>query len=833
MNTSEAARLISVNTSKTQLSHQHSQQSVATSDDYFSLHSDQSASAPSSENSKVTVVRYATPQSHMNNSSSSGQHSSGRRHSSANVQQQARSVENMTAQQQQQQQEPGRSNSVRFGGTKVNQVSPRQTQTHIQDPRKHISATTPGVDDSPYLRFAIDQLTRDEEVAGMGRHGSVVSTRTVDYPVERVVPDENLGYYYRSGPTTVEIAKLGSRRGPIPTTTTTANVIVSEKQGTAVFVAVEPGVHDVQHPPLDFVPVVLRPWALAIFIFLALCMIAAVVFCNVWSQRHSGIWNWDGVGTTQYFITQYLPQLLAGLIVLWNLVIQAAIYRVMPFCIMASERQKPGVLQNLSILSRNHLIPDLSHFRYGEPLVAVGLLAIWLANFFSMPLLACLFQAKYYTINSHGVWRWTASQAVGWAIVGIYAFLFIGLSLVMARFIRSWTGLLWDPVSHADLIPLIQRSNILRDFEGSETAASVRDILPERTLRLGYWRLMDKEDIFYGIGEEYATGDMPAPASPRRTEKRHTGRTGPVEDLEQQSILRNESFERTLYSPFSRFRWMVWFLRDYAIIAWIVIMLGLFIAFVVVSFVHEAIPHAFVPLVPTLATANGFSASNFLFSFIPGLIGNFLFLAWQPIDVYHRALQPFASMSTPEGALAERSVLLSYPACLPFEVSFLALVGKHYQVAYISLVSILFLALPILGGGVFVALWYSAENQVRIAADLTAFYVLVAFCGLYALSYLVIWPRRHRYLPHNISTLADLISFLHQSPLLYDQVLREPRTKLDLVTRLVVTPPNERTQPLYGFGVYRGLDWKDHLGIDRLTRPGRADMLITTGGLKC
>lgn len=97
----------------------------------------------------------------------------------------------------------------------------------MQDPRKHISATTPGVDDSPYLRFAIDQLARDEEVAGVGRHGSVVSTRS-DYPVKRVVPDENLGYYYHSGPTTVEISKPGSRQGPTTTTTTTTTG-VSEK----------------------------------------------------------------------------------------------------------------------------------------------------------------------------------------------------------------------------------------------------------------------------------------------------------------------------------------------------------------------------------------------------------------------------------------------------------------------------------------------------------------------------------------------------------------------------------------------------------------------------
>lgn len=714
---------------------------------------------------------------------------------------------------------PSTSNSVRFGATRVNEITP--PPRHIHDPRKDISGTTPGVDDSPYLQFAIDQLTRDEEVTGAGRRGSVVSA---DYSVERIVPDENLGYYYRSGPTTVEIGKPASRPASSPSTRT-------EKQ-TSVFVAVEPGDNDVRHPPLDFVPVVLRPWALAIYIFLVLWMIVGVAFCNVWSQRHSGIWDWDGVGGSRYFIVQYLPQLLAGLIVLWNLVLQAAIYRVMPFCIMASERQKAGALQNLPILARNHLIPDLIHFRYGEPLVAVGLLAIWLVNFFTMPLLSCLFQARYYQINGQGVWRWTTSQPVGWVVVALYGLLVIALLLVVARFFRSWTGLRWDPVSHADLIPLIQRSNILRDFEGSETSTSVRDRLPLRTLRLGYWRLMDKEDIFYGIGEEYASGDMPQPASPRRNEKRPVTRPSVVEDLEQQSILRNESFERTLHSPFIRFRWTVWFLRDFAIIAWIIIMLGLFIAFVVVSFVHEAISNGFVPLVPTLTSADGFSASNFLFSFIPGLIGNFLFLAWQPIDVYMRALQPFAAMSTPEGALAERSILLSYPACLPFETSFLALVAKHYQVAYISLMSLVFLALPILGGGVFIALWYPVQNEVRIAANLPAFYALVAFCGLYALSYLTIWPCRRRYLPHDISTLADIISFLYQSPLLYDQVLREPRTKADLVTRLVVTPPKERTQPLYGFGIHKGLDWKDHLGVDRLTRPERADMLILTAGLK-
>ena len=52
-----------------------------------------------------------------------------------------------------------------------------------------ISPGTPGLDESPYIRFAIEQLTRDEELMGRGRQGSLSS---LSYPVD--IPDEGLGY---------------------------------------------------------------------------------------------------------------------------------------------------------------------------------------------------------------------------------------------------------------------------------------------------------------------------------------------------------------------------------------------------------------------------------------------------------------------------------------------------------------------------------------------------------------------------------------------------------------------------------------------------------------
>ena len=57
----------------------------------------------------------------------------------------------------------------------------------LQRPFSEPSSPTPGVDDTPYIHFAIDQLTRDEEVGG-SRHQSGCGT-TVQ-PLETSVPSK-------------------------------------------------------------------------------------------------------------------------------------------------------------------------------------------------------------------------------------------------------------------------------------------------------------------------------------------------------------------------------------------------------------------------------------------------------------------------------------------------------------------------------------------------------------------------------------------------------------------------------------------------------------------
>lgn len=710
-------------------------------------------------------------------------------------------------------------------------------------------APTPGVSEEPYLKFAIEQLTRDEELPNPMRRKPITY-----YGMGPIIPDEALSYHTNndnndtsSTPGGAESPRAGLDQSHYTNNDTSsiprgaespkAELDQSPRSSTYsetpnVYIAAEVPHDSTRYPALDFLPMPLRPFALVAAIVPLVAMIAALIFCNTWSQRHSGLWDYEGQGGSRYFVFQYLPQLLAAFITIWLFVIQSAVYRITPFSIMASHYPFDGVLQNLSMIPKNFLLPDLSHFRNGEASIGVCLSIIWFTNLFSIPLQSCLFQVKYLIIDGEGSWRWVAVQAVAWTLIALYALLVVALALLIFRFSRGKSGLMWDPVSLADIIPLIQRSNVLRDFHHSEASQEVSRMIPPRNLRLGYWQTSKLPDIFYGIGEMHEPQIGYSKEQGQIKAKKMESLASDHFDIEQQRLVTDQSFRRDIHLPFVRFRWTTWFLRDSFVPVWIALAIVLLIAFIVVSFVKDAISHGFRPLLSSVPSSNGFSSSNFLYSFIPSFIGTVLFLAWQPIDVFFRAVQPFASLSSSGGASAEDSLLLSYPSCLPFEATTVALFSGHYKVAWISFIGLASLAIPVLSGGVFSALYFSTEDEVRISAYMPAYYALIAFCGLYALSFLIIWPRRKRYMPHGISTIADLVSFLYQSPLLSDEVLREPRSKADLVTRIIVVPPGETERPRYAFGMYMGRDGREHLGIDRFLRPGKAEMLIVAPSMK-
>ena len=551
-------------------------------------------------------------------------------------------------------------------------------------------------------------------------------------------------------------------------------------------------------------------------------MLIGLAFCGAYPLHHNGFKDYDGTGTSLFFVFEYLPQILSSIIVIWLLIIQKALYRIYPFVALASGRGSgnSGVLYDSQLFPTNYLLPNFSYLRHGGPWLATWTITFWLAMF-TVPLQSCLFQARYFPKS--GIWRWTSVQPIAWLLFALYFLLILGLLALLLRFSHGETGLKWDPRSLADIMTIFHRSNILNDFERSEIETPVSR--PLKDIRLGYWRYSRHEDeTFYCIGDENA---------PIRRYSLERGKMRPVNDqpsldLEAQRPIKSayQNFRGDIHNPALRYRWVPWYLRDTFVVAWIVIAFVLLIAFLVLSFVNRAVQIGFLPQLPSPTTPQGFSPADFLYSFVPSLLGMILYLVWQPFDTYFQALQPFASLGQQGGSSAEKSLLLDYTACLPFEVTFRALVAGHIKVAWISLVGLMSITLPILAGGVFTAQYVRSTGEVRTAASMPGYEALVVFAIIYVLSFLSLFPTRKRHLPHDINTLSDLVSFFYQSPLLAEAAFKEPRSKVDLVTKLLGKPVEEKMSSRYAFGIYMGQDGREHLGIDRVERPGYGEMLV-------
>ncbi|KAF2877012.1 hypothetical protein BDV95DRAFT_601425 [Massariosphaeria phaeospora] len=763
-------------------------------------------------------------------------------------------------------------------------------------------ATTPGADNTPYIRFAIDQLTRDEDVRGSRQYPRVAPAVVAeeDYPVERIVSDNGLGYMAQEQATQQRLSQHISRKPvrhtPIQSGDSTQQPYPPQQQQTYtsqqpynphhqpivptsqrqrdVFVPFQPTPDSLPHTPLRFLPSILRPLWLGIFIFLCLLMLASLIISAVFSNRNSGngLWNYGAFGDSRYFIFEYLPTMLGMIILMWLIQIQVALQRIVPFIALASgsTRQRSEAVF-LELYPMQFLLPRLEHFRAGQPLIGACYLVFWLFSW-TIPLLASAFNVRYDTTTR--IWRWVAVQGIIWTVVSLYLLLILAL-IFLIIFLRKHTGLKWDPRSLADIVALLGRSNTMGDYSGSETFGKA-DWQPMRNRadRIGYWSTTKRpNDVFYGIGEEGGSTRQYSVEQGRITEK-GPERTYPEPTVQDGQPAHDFSIRMDLRSPRLRLRYLPWYLRDTSVVAWIVIAFVLFIAWLVVSFVNSAVRVGFLPQVFARTNAGGFSASNFLYSFVPALIGHVLFLILLTFDYSLRALRPYVSLSSQGGATAEASLLVDYSSRLPISVTLAALDNKHYQNGLLSLVSLCSASLPILAGGCFWTQWYFESDVVRVAADLPGYYALCVFLALYTVSLIALLPGRHRgALPHRSTSLAEMTSWVYQSQILTDRAFSKPATKAELVTRLMgsayldrtwaqsltalVRPSRDNlrgdypTDPAlptekkgkgrkrdvdveadnrnsalepstikFGFGIHVGRDGLEHLGIDRVRRGG-------------
>ncbi|KAI9893090.1 MAG: hypothetical protein M1814_000637 [Vezdaea aestivalis] len=675
-------------------------------------------------------------------------------------------------------------------------------------------APTPGVDDTPYIRFAIEQLTRDEEVRALDRAQTASSQST--YPVERIVPDQGLGYYGQSGgkksPSFVSLPEEDEEQVIEPS--------------VDVYVPVERPGDSYRHPALNFLPGMLRPAQLIILVLLSLLGLSATIASLVYSKQNSGFIDYEDARGRLYFIFEFLPPLIATIIILYIFSMQPAIYRIVPFIAMASQNANSRTKAAFLPLSpQTFLFPDVSYFKAGFPIIGVCMITFWI-SLFTVPLASALYQPQFID----GVWRWVTVQPVAYVLIVLYSLLTLSVVMLILFFFHRYTGLKFDPRTLADLIVLLQRSNSLEAYKDTETfshKSQFFSLLNSRSNRLGYWTTTSRpNEVFYAIGEEGAPTRRYAITRGKVTEKSGYDSLTEFYDEEQlEPLPRKLSKHTNLRSTTLRYHYIPWYLSDSCIVLWAVLAIVLLGAFLIASNLHKALISGFRPLLPTAPDADGFSSSNFLYSFLPSLLGLILALFAWSLDFTFRALQPFANLaSTVGGADAEHSLLLDYSYRFPIHCTLKALQNRDWKVAFLSALSLLSLSLPTLGGGLFLAQTRST-NAIVIRAHPTAFYILTAALVVYTLGICILWPARKRHLPHGITCLSEIISFLYKSPVVQDAAFREVSGRRDLVTRLVTPPLGELGiaggRARWGFGVFPLAGGVGQgLGIDRVGRRG-------------
>ncbi|KAK7426754.1 hypothetical protein QQZ08_006790 [Neonectria magnoliae] len=549
------------------------------------------------------------------------------------------------------------------------------------------------------------------------------------------------------------------------------------------------------HPPLDYKPPVLRPFSMLTLMTLCILMIAALIFSGIYSDSDTGLTPYPGsIYSGQYFLFRILPQILSAVILVYTQAVVAASLRTLPFVAMADEEPRARYLALFrSLYPKTFLLPSLN----GPWQFQLFSVATWLVNF-TIPLQSTTFTCVY----EEGKWIWATVQGVVWTLVAIYIVLLVATAILMSFWFRRWTGLLWDVRSVGHLVPLLSQSNTTQTYEnvdvvqrGTLFKAQLRD---RHLDRLGYWQADGQriDGMWYGIGS-VADADRGRQASYDVVAKKASYNISPAssrDDLEAEA-----QYVRHRYLPVA--------LRDLPLIGSIVFVFLFLLAILIVSFLPQTrLDHGYLPLLTARPAKGAFSAANFLYGFLPSFLGMLMFLLFQSLDQSLRVLQPWAELSKPAGSIAQKSLLADYAACLPFQSTYKAARNGHWRVAVMSLMAVLFVFIPVLAGGLFMALT-NFRGQVRMFPNMPVFGVLLAFLFLYLGCLSLMLPgRRALRLPHPVTCLAEVISLCAADDTTQDAAFRGIRSPQDLESRLGMDRSDSREQSVWFFGVAAGRD---------------------------
>ncbi|KAK6956217.1 hypothetical protein Daesc_001490 [Daldinia eschscholtzii] len=734
---------------------------------------------------------------------------------------------------------------------------------------------TPGVDDSPYIQYALDALTRDRGASGYPSSSSDESPQSPYHFTPTTVPapfrppsiqlprqaargnSDPQQWPLVPGPrvialppgTTAEDLRQGWPEHPrqaelekqpvwdvLPDITAENEAFKTRREErrklekpppdaklapprdlnnwqprSDLNLDSETGLHNIGkalkwQSPLTLKPWVLRTQSLAILGTLCLLMIAGLVFSAVYSMSRDGLTPYAGaIYGGQYFLFRMLPQLLAIIILIYAQCVITAAFWVLPFSQMAADnRNERQDAVFLPLYPKSFLWPQL----VGSWNIWIPIFNVWLLNF-TIPLQSSLFTV----IFVDGTWKWATVQGVAWTLVALYVSFLLALVVMFVFWHRRRTGMMrhWALRTLADIIFLISQSNSLHRYRGLETATTRESMwqkLAGTAERLGFWFSPEAPEVgtWYGIGV--------STSSEKGTMAEKMDNPGWAN--QQENPL--EAGEQTTLDPNIRYSYLPWCFRDGQISFFAVASSILLLALVIVSFVPSTdIRNGFLPQLSPAPDAGAFSAADFLYSFVPSLLGLMLFLMFQSLDLTLRILTPWGELARPEGSRAETSLLLDYSTCLPLESTYKALRNKHWRVAVVSFLSVIFALLPVLAGGLFMALT-PPSGEARMYPNVPAFGIILALLFLYVGALISLVPNRSQFcLPHAVTCLAEIISFCCDEQLRTDEAfdLHMMLESHDLAGKLDIGKDWHR-QGRWAFNAGRNDD--ERLGVKRYSK---------------
>lgn len=573
-------------------------------------------------------------------------------------------------------------------------------------------------------------------------------------------------------------------------------------------------------PPLTHKPWILRPLSLLSLAAVCTLVLAALIFSAVYSVGRDGFTAYGGsIYGGQYFLFRVLPQLIGAAILIYAQCIIAAVFRVFPLSAMASEdRRERRNAVFLPLYQTSFLWPQL----FGPWHVWVPTLVAWLISF-TLPLLSSL----YTVVLVDGVWIWSTVQGVAWTLVALYVSLLASTVILLAYWRRRRTGMVntWEIRSLADIIFLTSQSNSAPQYRGFETAVTRTEMekaLDGTAERLGYWTTPEApgNSVFWSFGVPTMDDDL-AQEKWDRTNWAAARRDGSHSHSHSRPMMMTtaSSDAEDQHEPWSvRGHYLPWCFRDSPIIFFAVAGTTLLVALLVVSFLPATdLRKGFLPRLSAAPLSGAFSPADFLYSFLPSLIGLLLFLGFQSLEVTLRVLTPWGELSRQEGSRAETSLLLDYAACLPWQSTYKAVRLGHWRVAFVTFLAPLFVLLPVLGGGLFMALT-PPDRVVRVFPNVPIFGVILALLFLYLGALVALVPSRKQFrLPHGVTCLAEIMSFCCNEQLRTDEAFGPTRRgwRRDLESALDCGKDRD-LQSRWTFGA--GRNDEDRMGIKRYSR---------------